>query len=51
LDKSKSSNPKFGVHCAHAQALERQLLVRARKLKLTGKRRSAYVYGTLRKTG
>jgi len=33
------------------KALERQLIARARKLGFTGKRRDAYVYGTLRKTG
>jgi hypothetical protein len=31
--------------------LERKLKKEAKKKKLTGKRKNAYVYGTLRKTG
>jgi len=33
------------------KALERRLKVRAGRKGLRGKRRNAYVYGTLRKTG
>ena len=31
--------------------MERDLRKRARKLKLKGKRKDAYIYGTMRKTG
>lgn len=33
------------------KALERKLIAEAESQKLTGKRKDAYVYGTMRKTG
>jgi len=33
------------------KALERKLMAEAKKMGLTGERKDAYVYGTMRKTG